>query len=275
MSKGQFEIYDVPEGEYILHAAINDTSKATFNTLMPSYQTATYKWPDAQTLSTTCGDTAVVTITMTENSAASASGSGSVSGLVRYLKDGQEFSSGTPVDNALVLLVDDSNDLPVDYVLTDASGAYTLTEVVDGNYTVYVDIPGLTLDAAHQLSITSGMQQYKDLNYAVDTVANYNITVIDGTPTGINSNIEILETELFPNPAREYVHVRSSLFNGNVAELTLISQSGTIVRTADFGGAETITGQIEFDLTGISSGQYLLRIESNDKVVIKKVMVKN
>jgi hypothetical protein len=63
--------------------------------------------------------------------------------------------------------------------------------------------------------------------------------------------------------------------NGFVAELTLISQSGVIVRTADFGGAETITGQIEFDLTGISSGQYLLRIESNDKVVIKRLMIKN
>jgi hypothetical protein len=47
------------------------------------------------------------------------------------------------------------------------------------------------------------------------------------------------------------------------------------VRTANFGGAETITGQIEFDLTGISSGQNLLRIESNDKVVIKKLMIKN
>jgi hypothetical protein len=125
------------------------------------------------------------------------------------------------------------------------------------------------------VTITSTLKEYKDLFYAVDTVANYNISAIDGTATDIRKEPELFNTEVYPNPARDYVHVRSDLFKGNVAELTLISQSGAVVRTQDAGGAETITGQVEFDLTGISSGQYLLRIESDGKVVIKKLMVKN
>jgi hypothetical protein len=272
-ANGKFDFSDIPQGQYIVQVRIRERARHRYHGVMHSYHGKTYKWEKANILNVTCGDSSSITIDMVE-STVEESGDGKACGHV-YHKNGMLKTTPLPVKDALVMIINSATEMPVGYVSTDSDGNYEITGIAQGSYTLYVDIAGLVLETTHEFTVSENLSEYYNLDFEVDDAVYFDINALNDISTDVNKDDQSYEVTLYPNPAREYVYVRSAMFNGSVAELTLISQAGAIVRTMSVGGAETITGQVELDLTGVSSGQYLLKIESDGKVAIKKVIVRN
>ena len=121
---------------------------------------------------------------MFENPAA-VNGTGKASGKITYEND--LFKSTTPpVKNASVMLIDELTGLPVDYVLTDENGYYEITGIAAGEYTIYVDIPGLLQETTHRIIVTESELVFDNLNFSVDIVTDFEIIAIDGEGSDID-----------------------------------------------------------------------------------------
>ena len=71
--------------------------------------------------------------------------------------------------------------------------------------------------------------------------------------------------EIYPNPAREYVRITS---NANIEELSIFTVDGKMVYSQSVNQQETM-----IDVTGLRRGSYIVRMITNDEIVIKRIMV--
>ena len=71
--------------------------------------------------------------------------------------------------------------------------------------------------------------------------------------------------EIYPNPAREYVRITS---NANIEELSIFTVDGKMVYSQSVNQQETM-----IDVTGLRRGSYIVRMITNDEIVIKQIMV--
>ena len=80
----------------------------------------------------------------------------------------------------------------------------------------------------------------------------------------------VVPIQIFPNPASSSLYIR---FDGNVNEpvnIRIYNANGILIRTEK---RTTINRMITIDLTGLSSGLYLLSIETKGQSVTKKLSI--
>ena len=271
-NNGYFEFTDIQNGIYVVYVKLDNHAKQKYPGVMHSYYNNTYKWSDAQIISLGCEEQSIIDLEMFENPAATKVGSGKAGGTVTY-NNGLIKAYQPPVINAVVMLIDDSNGLPVDYVVTDTYGNYELNNIANGNYSVYVDIAGLTQVSMHQFSITDFQFEYLNMDFEVDIIVNMAISKIESTDTGIDQYIGESSVFIYPNPAANFVYLRSSLFVENNIVITLYSQSGALISIYKYGEYEHLGDQIKIDLPEMSSGYYILKTEVNGIVRSHKIIV--
>jgi hypothetical protein len=74
-----------------------------------------------------------------------------------------------------------------------------------------------------------------------------------------------LHIELFPNPAEQYIHIRSDLI---IVEVQLIDIQGNIVKSDIINATEA-----ELNLGGLTSGIYILRLNTETGIVNKSIVL--
>ena len=72
--------------------------------------------------------------------------------------------------------------------------------------------------------------------------------------------------EIYPNPAVEYVRITS---NAEIENLVIFSIDGKVVYTETVNQEETM-----IDVTSFAKGSYIVRMVSNDKMFIRRIVVK-
>ena len=72
--------------------------------------------------------------------------------------------------------------------------------------------------------------------------------------------------EIYPNPASEYVRIASDV---EIESLMIFSLDGKMVYSEDVNQEETM-----IDVTGFAKGSYIVRMVSNDKFVVRRIIVK-
>ena len=72
--------------------------------------------------------------------------------------------------------------------------------------------------------------------------------------------------EIYPNPASEYVRITSDV---EIENLTIFSIDGKMVYSEDVNQEETM-----IDVTGFAKGTYIVRMVSNDKLVVRRIIVR-
>ena len=72
--------------------------------------------------------------------------------------------------------------------------------------------------------------------------------------------------EIYPNPASEYVRIASDV---EIESLMIFSLDGKMVYSEDVNQEETM-----IDVTGFAKGTYIVRMVSNDKFVVRRIIVK-
>ena len=138
---------------------------------------------------------------------------------------------------------------------------FTLVEMQNGN-----DV-GITYNNVQN----AGGQDAVSTNTVLSTATvNYHVsTVSNGAPegqTGIADNDVDSQFDLYPNPARDIVHVQCAVAD---AQLTVTDMNGKVVYALD----GTHNGTIEVNVSGWSAGVYFVNLRNNDTVVTKKLVV--
>ena len=93
------------------------------------------------------------------------------------------------------------------------------------------------------------------------------IVIDENTGEDDGDSISELETvfEIYPNPASEYVRITS---NAEIENLVVFSIDGKVVYTETVNQEETM-----IDVTSFAKGSYIVRMVSNDKIFVRRIVV--
>lgn len=90
--------------------------------------------------------------------------------------------------------------------------------------------------------------------------------MVEYTDTTAVAEFDEAMFEVYPNPASEYVRISSDV---EIESLIIFSMDGKMVYSQDVNQEETM-----IDVTGFAKGSYIVRILSNDRFVVRRIMVK-
>jgi hypothetical protein len=268
---GKFQFSGIPEGYYLVYVKLDNHAKQKYKGVMHSYYNEEFKWKEASRFFFRCDDILSIVMDMYENPAA-INGNGEIKGKVKD-KESTLKEGAFPYAFVTVLLIDEASGAPVDYVLTDEMGNYQFTGVAEGNYSIYVDIPGLTQITTHLVSIEQAALLAENIDFEVDYMDEMNILAIFPTSTDPFADPSLETVHVYPNPASHNLVVRSALFEEQDAKLSIFTETGELVKSFEFRPSFG-SNEIVLDLGVIGhSGHYLLRVEAGEVTEIKNIIV--
>ena len=191
-----------------------------------------------------------------------------------------------------------------DFDLSDLSaGDYSMTLTDEGNHSVTQSFtitepapievtsnvnPSTGSDGSIELEVTGGTPPYTyswsngstDKNQSNLAKGEYTVVITDanGCTKELTFTIEtsavddpdfVSRFNLYPNPAANNTKVALSFTNSLTGKISLVDMTGKIIRTYDIKGKDMI---IDVDLNSISEGIYLIKLESQNQVGVRKLI---
>ncbi len=203
-SSGQFFSFEeVPEGLYHVRTVPSMESVEDPDNLIASYSNQSYYWEYADTIEVGCGSYEEMGINLIQQT--TLSGSGTIVGKIVHagVSSAPNYESEIPAIDAALILVDlnatmENSDLnnPVNYTRTDDAGEYIFEALSAGQYSIYVDIPGLPMLSHYSIDLAPGEDVVNRDFYVVGDQG-----IHTGSILGISSN-SALELAIYPNPFR-------------------------------------------------------------------------
>ncbi len=142
---------------------------------------------------------------------------------------------------------------------TDQNGDFAFYNIENGTYNLWIDYPGLPCEPIYVIAVNNN-QIISNINYLSteeiiepEGLVNYN-SLLNNTPaSGIR---------LFPNPASEYIILDIENFNQGVADI--YNSSGKHIAHYTLEQAQQM-----LPVNNLKSGQYFVRIRTEDKLVFE------
>ncbi|MFY9273885.1 MAG: choice-of-anchor J domain-containing protein [Bacteroidales bacterium] len=148
------------------------------------------------------------------------------------------------------------------WVSTTTTDISAFTKISEGNY---LTAPATWEEKTFDLSDYAGQQVYIGIQCVSSDAFIFmidDIVVSDGF-VSIN-DIEINDINIYPNPASDFVTVS----NAENAEITIINMLGQVV-TSQFANSSCEI----VNISNLTNGTYIIRVENDNKVITKKLNV--
>jgi PKD repeat protein len=172
--------------------------------------------------------------------------------------------SGVGVPNVEVLLLDKDN-IPLTYTLTDNNGQFSFTDVAYGQYVVYPEVTGkVTAPAAIWLTLTN--------NTITTDFSMSGSNIIFGINDNLPQYISAI-SNIFPNPMSVNGKITITTTRDLNLVISVLDLTGQTVKeiSPKLSRGENI---VSFNISGLASGCYFLRITSEDGgSVVKKFTI--
>lgn len=249
-------------GQYIIKATLSATNPNA-SIYMPTYYVSTVHWDEATIVSLPTNGAVLFNIMMSDGQNLT-SGPGEISGSVTegdgFTSNGEGVRGDTPRPNTSVLLFD-QNEQPITHTLTDDQGMYTFSGLPYGTFKLVVEIVGVeqverwvTLSADNPLA----------------TGNDFKVTE-NGIVLGLNDLLAGNGLEIMPNPTSGNLNLRLDANNNFKASIRLTRLDGTTVLV---NNQQVVKGSqvIKLDLSNLSSGLYILHLNTGSEVISAKVM---
>jgi hypothetical protein len=166
------------------------------------------------------------------------------------------------------VLVDNNNGQAVARTSTDANGNYTFTNVNAGNYTVWVDLPGLMHNSSYYFNINAN-DIFWDKSYFVD----FNNRTIDTVFITVSINeITNLESTVYPNPFTDQTTISYTLPNKSKVNIEVYSFIGEKVETLVNETKTAGKHNAIFSTTNMAKGIYFIRVTAGNQQKTMKVI---
>lgn len=216
---------------------------ASQTSYLPSYYVNALQWQDATVIDLK-GKIIGLDLALVPSDVTS-SGAGSISGAVD-LQDTSFVSKQKALYllQMTVIVMKDGN--VVSYGLTDFEGNYTINNLSDGIYDVYVEMPGYS-KWSQSVSITNGSS-----SQAFFTLKKGEITSM----TDVSANTDEV---IYPNPANSNISIRT---NKTFNTIQIVNIDGVVV-------FEKQNPEKLIAIACLSSGFYVIKLISDNQTIIK------
>ncbi len=220
---GNFIFGHVPQGNYLVQI-FPDT--AIYPTLVPTYYTSDWLWDSASVHSHGCFTDSYPNVTMAELTP-STPGIGYIQGFV--ISDSTYGrAQGDPVHGVVVKRGITGSSQVLETTVTDTNGEYMFSNVGFGNYTIYVDIPGLHRDSVYDIIVDASTNQFLNLYYVADSSRVYILPGIGIEDISPDDNSEL---KVFPNPVIENATIKYAMNVNAKVELAVYNLLGVKVQS--------------------------------------------
>lgn len=249
-------------GEYLVLATL-DPSMPIAPIYMPTYHFSTILWDEADPITLPSGGFGLYSIIMDDGQNLNA-GTGSINGTVTegdgLTANDEGNREGSPLANASVLLFD-SNEQPITHTITDAEGLYRFNNLPFGTYKVMVEIVG----KAHvERWVTLSAQNPSSNGNDFEVTEN---AIVLGLDELVTANSIVVS----PNPTTAHLNLRLDAKTNFEATIQLTRLDGSTI-LIDNQSVTMGKQVINFDLSNIPSGIYLLQVTTEKGVVTAKVV---
>jgi len=257
----QFYFLDVPEGDYLIKAALLPGSQG-YAEYLPTYYGDVLFWNEATHVSIPQNSFNFFPIEMIQG--INPGGPGFIGGLVSEGANLQASGSvetrdeGEPIANVSILLLTE-NDEPVTHIMTDENGEFEFPTIDWGTYKVYAEIIGKE-------------QGEKELTISPDSPsANVQFIVNESFVTKTDELWNGGTLNIFPNPTKDLMSVEVDLKNQSNIQINVINLLGKtmISENVNMGvGMNTLS----FNLSQLPSGVYFLNLTDGSGMVTRRIV---
>ncbi len=273
-SSGDYHFTSINHGNYLVKVFADTIIYAP---LIATYYGNAFLWNDPAVIvfnhDCDANDT-LPEITMTEEI-----GIGSGPGLITgQIIEGISFGRalGEPIDGVDVKLGKNPGGSIMATTTTDTTGIYTFSGVPYGNYTIYVDIPGLGRDSSYTLVVDSANNQYLNEDYIADSNSVY---INLNTNVGINNPITVTGSEnkfkVYPNPVIGNTIIEYSLAEQGKINLDVYNVLG--VKIKSLVHLIQPTGNYKYNFNpqnnNLDSGIYFITLAIDGKISTQRIVV--
>jgi len=235
----------------------------TYPNLLPTYYTGSPVFQTATPVDISNCASQLTDITLINGS--NPGGPGFIGGLISQ-GAGKQWGIGDPVPFLDLVLVDAANNF-VTATKTDSDGHFAFSDLALGSYKIWVDWPNIDNSLAPVITLGSGQNESRD-----SLVFKLHATSLEQVyGVGIAESRKQTRIALFPNPTDGMATI----------EIEGGRMQGYTLRLFSLNGREMFTKvvlpsnrhQETLDFTALPKGMYILKIQGDDAVFIRKMAV--
>jgi hypothetical protein len=104
-----------------------------------------------------------------------------------------------------------------------------------------------------------------------DNVAGYSLPAILSTPKRLNEQ----QLEVYPNPARDQVLVRTQVGSKTAVSVELLTLMGQVVRSVSVPANTLQQNGVKLNTAELATGVYVVRLTTSEGIITKKVSVQH
>ena len=256
---------------------IAEADTLLYSNVVATFHDSTNHWQQATIVTANCNDT-ITNINVGLIDFPTNIAFGHISGKIQKGGPGKTGFAGIPFPGVDISLEDFPGGMVKGFTTTDDSGYYEFNNVEEGQYTLYINIPGLDMDSTYTIEITvsSGDTIFPDLNFHVDTTIGAGMIFVDTTI--LLGLVNYFGTDelftVYPNPFKEFTTIAYSLEEKGDVTIELYNVFGQKTKTLYQGkkSAGDFTYRLSAMDAGFSSGVYFVKLTLNNQIQVQRII---
>ena len=273
---GNFTFIGVPADDYLV---IAEADTSIYPNTVATYYDSTNHWQMATIVTANCSDS-ISNIDISVIDFPTNIGFGDISGRLFHGGPGKTGAfAGVPIPEVKASLELITTEIIKGATITDDSGSFQFTNIPDGQYSIYIDIPGLAMDSTYYLTITAsaGDTVYNNLDFYVDTTPGSGGIYIDTTISiGIANQYSKINSLLmaYPNPFSDFLNIEYTLREKSYVILEMYDILGKKIQTLYRGEKTAGKYKYTFNLkeAGSSSQMHFVKLILNNNIQIQRII---
>ncbi len=178
-----------------------------------------------------------------------------------------------PIPGIDIIIKEDPGSRPVISTQTDENGAFSFANLPDGNYKIWVDMPGMALASSYNFNVDKGVYDRCEFDFTSD-LDSINRTGQNAVAclTFVQENPKAMDhISIYPNPFENTTVITLDLVEGDQLTMELYDMTGKLVQTVV--NQEYVSGSKQFDINNVvQSGVYFVKIQIGAEIVTKKII---
>jgi hypothetical protein len=269
-SNGNYQFDTIPYGKYRI---ATEADSSSYPSGLLTFYGDTSRWNAASVVSTS-KDTSGVDITMQFHPPLT--GAGKISGNISqdwdlYGSNKMKTFSGDPIPGIDIIVEKDPGAIAVGGD-SNVDGDFSFEGLVDGDYTIFVNVPGLEMTSTYSFTI-SGNTVVSDLDFTLGADSVYPNSVLTGVKK-IKVNDPKAGLFAYPNPYKGHVNIKANMEQRGEMNLEVFDIMGKKITTIE--NSEKEQGEYSYKFSakelGLSSGMYVIKLTTPSKTTTLKII---
>ncbi|GAP68608.1 por secretion system C-terminal sorting domain, partial [Bacteroidales bacterium 6E] len=253
-ANGSFTFYNVANGTYLIKAIVTDED--LHPTLFHTWYETALSVLDATAIVISQPGAENIQVTMVDGRQQDGTFTAGGTIIVKVNED----DPGTPA--AMVEVVLKQDGIIVATTMTDEDGNFSFEGLPEGSYDVFVEIPGYDQEITATIVVNEDSPEVTDIDFTIWTTDDRIITdveIVDGS----------FDLKMYPNPTQGMVNIELIDMNFSKVQVTVYNVLGARVFSREYPAGD----RIQFNMNGNVSGMYLVKIDTEGRSAVKKLML--